>query len=524
MSQPNVPIADRLAALEEAAGLAAGHLNEDVVGRARQVGVRASERLRHGTHHTVVALAGPTGAGKSTLFNAIVGADVSQTGVRRPTTSEAHAAVFDGDGSAGPLLDWLGVNHRHHVPAPDNRLSGLVLLDLPDYDSTEALNRAEVDRLVQLVDLVVWVVDPQKYADHLLHDGYLRPLASHAEVMRFVLSKADTLDDPQREALVRDLGALVAEDGIPGADIMPLSLLGADPAGLVPVTAMLQQVVHEQRSTVERLNADIAAAANAMRSSLGAAATTADVLSRPERNALVEGLGRAAAIDATAAAVANQHRQDARLAMGWPLTRWMTKFRSRPIAERPIARTSAVAEAEVGQAVRLAGEQAAESLPGQWTTVMRATAEAQKPQVLAALDTVTHRTVAVNRTPPRWWSLVTAGQYIAIAVAAVGAAWLVALALVDGFLRIDVDVASPQVGSVPLPSLLLLGGVGVGLVVAALSALLARVGASRRARAIRQGLAAELEEVADAQVIEPLRRIRQEHDGILTSLDQALCS
>ena len=62
-------------------------------------------------------------------------------------------------------------------------LDGLVLLDLPDHDSTELEHRMEVDRLVQLVDMLIWVVDPQKYADAALHDRYLKPLAKHAGVM-----------------------------------------------------------------------------------------------------------------------------------------------------------------------------------------------------------------------------------------------------------------------------------------------------------------------------------------------------
>ena len=36
----------------------------------------------------------------------------------------------------------------------------------------------EVDRLVELADLMVWVLDPQKYADAAVHDRYLAPLAT----------------------------------------------------------------------------------------------------------------------------------------------------------------------------------------------------------------------------------------------------------------------------------------------------------------------------------------------------------
>ncbi|MCP4083987.1 MAG: ABC transporter [Actinomycetia bacterium] len=127
----------------------------------RLAGVFEEERNRFETLlATVVALAGPTGAGKSSLFNALCGADISTTGVRRPTTGAVHGCVW-GDG-AESLLNWLGVTHRHHLPAGDSGLDGLVLLDLPDFDSTATAHRVEVDRLVELVDLLVWVIDPQK--------------------------------------------------------------------------------------------------------------------------------------------------------------------------------------------------------------------------------------------------------------------------------------------------------------------------------------------------------------------------
>ena len=103
-------------------------------------------------------------------------------GVRRPTTATAGRAL--GRAAAEDLLDWLQVPRRHgwsRRPAGTDGLDGLVLLDLPDHDSTELSHRLQVDRLVQLVDVMVWVVDPQKYADAALHERYLRPLAEHAE-------------------------------------------------------------------------------------------------------------------------------------------------------------------------------------------------------------------------------------------------------------------------------------------------------------------------------------------------------
>ena len=73
---------------------------------------RAGERLRLSGNHTVVALAGGTGSGKSTLFNALSGATFSPPGVTRPMTRHVHACVWGMQGAA-PLLDWLGVQRRH---------------------------------------------------------------------------------------------------------------------------------------------------------------------------------------------------------------------------------------------------------------------------------------------------------------------------------------------------------------------------------------------------------------------------
>ena len=61
----------------------------------------------------------------------------------------------------------------------DVEMRGVVLLDLPDHDSTEVSHHLEVDRLVQLADMLVWVLDPQKYADAAIHDRFLKPLAGH---------------------------------------------------------------------------------------------------------------------------------------------------------------------------------------------------------------------------------------------------------------------------------------------------------------------------------------------------------
>src|SRR5512139_2702801 len=198
-------LADRLDGLATAVQASRGRLDDAVVDPAQEVAERAASRLRLSAEHTVVALAGATGSGKSSTFNALTGLDLAAIGVRRPTTSWTMSCTWGREG-AGELLDWLGVPARHQVvrdsmldqPREDRDLDGLVLLDLPDHDSTEVAHHVEVDRLVKLTDVLVWVLDPQKYADAAVHDRYLRPLASHKDVMLVVLNHIDEVPADRR--------------------------------------------------------------------------------------------------------------------------------------------------------------------------------------------------------------------------------------------------------------------------------------------------------------------------------------
>ena len=203
-----VPTAEELARagaeLEAAVASGGAALPADGAATARAVADKLHARTSLHGGHTVVALAGATGSGKSSIFNALVGAEVATVGMRRPTTADVTSAYW-GDEPVGPLLDWLGVLVRHRVDAPGpgtgagedpaegpepaavagregdgevaGDLSGLVLLDLPDLDSRELSHRAEAERILERVDVFVWVTDPQKYADARLHDDHIAALA-----------------------------------------------------------------------------------------------------------------------------------------------------------------------------------------------------------------------------------------------------------------------------------------------------------------------------------------------------------
>src|SRR5690606_35131196 len=173
-------------------------------------------------------LAGWTCSVMSSMFNALAGAGVATIGARRPTTDRASAAIW-GTEPAEPLLDWLGIRARHHVSGTDaaslrTDLDGLVLVDLPDFDSRELSHRAEADRVLERADVFVWVADPQKYADARLHEEYLAPLQDHSTVMLVVLNQVDRLPEEEAVAAVQaDLARLVRADGAGDFDVLATS-------------------------------------------------------------------------------------------------------------------------------------------------------------------------------------------------------------------------------------------------------------------------------------------------------------
>jgi 50S ribosome-binding GTPase len=227
---------------------------------AESVLTRAGERLRLSGNHTVVALGGGTGSGKSSLFNALAGATFSPPGVTRPTTRHVHACVWGMQGAA-PLLDWLGVQRRHRyarasvLDSGESDLDGLILLDLPDHDSVVAASMAAVDRLSKLADMVIWVLDPQKYADAAVHNRYLIPLAGHASVFAVVLNQLDLLSPQQARECGEDLRRLLDAEGL--ADTPLLGTSAQTGLGLVELRDLLMETVRRNRMVGDRIAADI---------------------------------------------------------------------------------------------------------------------------------------------------------------------------------------------------------------------------------------------------------------------------
>lgn len=518
-----VGIAERLDALDRVLALARGRVDDDVVARAELVAGRAGERLRFGQAHTVVALAGTTGSGKSSLFNALIGETVSRTGMRRPTTGVAHAAVW-GEQDAALLLDWLAVPQRHVLRRPEPELDGLVLLDLPDVDSVEQRHRLEADRLIERVDLLVWVLDPQKYADSAVHDRYLAPLAGHADVMLVVLNQVDRLPLAARPGCLTDLTDLLRREGLGAVPVVPASARTGE--GIDGLRDELVRRVAAKRASVRRLEANLSALAGSLDEVCGGSAGAG--VGRRERDDLVTALSEAAGVDVIADAVAGTHRLRARRATGWPFTRWTSRLRIDParrlrLRDNPseLVRTSlpgasAVQRARVDSALREVGYQASEGLFEPWSTSVRRVATGARDELPDLLDRAVAGTELGLGRRPLWWRAVNVLQWLLAGVTLTGALWLVALFVV-AWLQLP-DPPMPDWGPLPVPTLMFAGGLALGLLLALVSGLFARVGAARAANRARRRVTERVQRLAQETVIEPVERELAAH----TDLCQAL--
>ena len=255
----------RLASLQELTKIGSGRtgsegFSQELLTEAETLLRRSGERMRMSASHTVVALAGGTGSGKSSLFNALAGANFSPAGVTRPTTKHSHACVWGMEGAA-PLLDWLGVQRRHRyarasaLEEGEASLTGMLLLDLPDHDSVVTGSAALVDRLVKLTDMLVWVLDPLKYADASVHRRYLVPLAGHAAVTTVVLNQVDTLSPDQAADCEADLRRLLDTEGLSETQVLVTSATTG--AGLNQLRRVLAGAVAARRAASDRITADI---------------------------------------------------------------------------------------------------------------------------------------------------------------------------------------------------------------------------------------------------------------------------
>lgn len=526
----------RIEGLEAAVAAGRGRLDDTLLDEVTAVTQRGAGRLRLSAQHTVVAIAGATGSGKSSTFNALTGLELSSTGVRRPTTSWATACVW-GSAGAEELLEWLGIPPRHQTmrdsmldaAREDRDLDGVVLLDLPDHDSTEVAHHLEVDRLVELADLLVWVLDPQKYADAAIHDRYLSPLRSHAGVMVVVLNHIDTVPEDRRQAMVDDVRRLLDLDGLQQVPVFAVSARQG-----IGVDALRREIagrVSAKKLTRERIEADLRSAAGRLEEASGTA--PARTLSRARIGDLEDAFADSAGVPVVVDAVERSTRLRAGRATTWPVFSVFSRLRPDPLkklgldlgeagaalrgsSRSALPATTPVQRARVDTEVRALADDASAGLGDPWAQAVRRASVSRLPELSDRLDAAMAGTDLGASQLPVWAGLVRVLQWALILTAAVGVLWTTLLVAGGSMAE------APEVRGMPLPLLLLVGGVALGVLLALVCRGLVSATARSRAAAADRALRERVHEVATELVVEPVVAELAAYSAVQAALRSAL--
>lgn len=254
----NRAIIELIDTVELAVSRSMGNAPTDVIieAQARIAGLRS--RKGHFGEILVVALAGGTGSGKSSFLNAVAAADVAGVSILRPHTQTPLAWIPAGHSEGVErLLDDLGISQR----VVQDIMPHIALIDLPDIDSIADWHRQMVEDLLPHVDAVLWIVDPEKYHDEVLHEHFLSPLADFEDQFLFVLNKIDTLTPADVEVVRGDLVAALRHDGFKRPVLFTTAAApdSGDPIGIDRVVAHLVEEVDVKRVAVGKAINDVGA-------------------------------------------------------------------------------------------------------------------------------------------------------------------------------------------------------------------------------------------------------------------------
>lgn len=478
----------------------------------------ARERLGFPSSAYVLALAGGTGVGKSTLLNAIAGEKVSQAGARRPTTSKAVAWVPSSRGhELAGLLRWLGVDElREHA---GDALEDVAVLDLPDFDSIALEHRERVDALLPRVDAVAWIVDPEKYKDHVMHGGYLSKFAPRIRRQIVVLNRSDLLSPADAARVAEDMREQLRRDGAGDIDVVATRAReGA--GGIGELREWLESGVEAKRVVVSRVAAEVREAARDLAADAGVLGKTPSPLIEPERrDRALTSVAKSALAVIDIAGLERQAvaatRFAARRRGAGPL-RHMTSGIYRLAGRARVAADPAgflrrwQLRGSLAPAVEPLRELVASTLPSVPAPLRGGLAALSAPVSLEdRLAKTINRSIAAEaagfRVPTSaLWSVIGAGQYVVTVVLFFAVLWVASLFVIH-----DAPVGSiqvPYLGPVPTPVALL----GATLLAGYLLATLLRLHAGWRGRRWAKRVGVQI-----------TREVRQQiHDDLLVPLDQ----
>ena len=598
------PFARSVASLKDAISYGEGRVPETVLLDAAATLERLSQRRELSTEHTVIGFFGATGSGKSTLFNAIAGQNIALSAPTRPTTSTVQAAIWEAEGSE-ELLDWLGIDKRVYPqtqalaaegeasdgngagkhnkaggaaapnavtePAPGlfnrirravggrgemrTRTGGLILLDMPDFDSVTTTNRDLAARMMRYVDVLVWVVDPQKYADAVIHRDFMVPLAASGAQALCVLNQADKLAPAEVPAVLASLTRLLQAEGTEAHLLSaPIAVSARTGEGVDVLRDLLAQVAAAKSLSLQRTDAQLHATASQLRTYAGGEGTVlAGAYALDAEQKLVKACYTSSQAEQVLQAATASYRRTAGQHTGWILTRWMSRLKADPLRRLHLGQQdetkstskaeksagmlgsdsenapelvasslpplSAAQKAGMANAVRQYSKQMAARIDEPWKRSMKEAAlsrEAELPELLERDMVRIDYGLGRTRAP---WVIFNALQWIALLSALVGVGWLT---LISGmaYLQIQLPPApTPEGSPVPLPTLLLLLGVLLGIASAGVGRLLTAMGSRYYARKLRGRLQTGVEKAVQSCVVAPVQQEAKRLNAYRKALD-----
>ncbi len=185
-----------------------GWISDEIKENLQSENLRAPPGLfdNQETRPLIVAFMGGTGVGKSTLLNRLAGKAIATAGIERPTSKEVtlyhHEAL-----QIEQLPQQLPLNKIKIARHADLRYQHLLWMDMPDFDSTEQTNQHLVLDWLPFIDVLIYVVSPERYRDNKAWRLLLAEGARHAWV--FVFNQWDRgfteqLEDFKRQLLQAD--------------------------------------------------------------------------------------------------------------------------------------------------------------------------------------------------------------------------------------------------------------------------------------------------------------------------------
>jgi GTP-binding protein EngB required for normal cell division/nitrate reductase NapE component len=468
----------------------------------------------------VIALLGGTGVGKSSLLNSLAGERVSEASAIRPTTSSPVAYVAESSlGEVQPLLEWLETGRT--VTHSREEMAAVAMLDLPDFDSIAIEHRAQVDRLLPRVDVVIWVVDPEKYDDERLF-GYLREMAPRIPEIRVLLNKIDHLSPAERAAVRDDLTTRLSLLGI-RTELHLVS--AATGAGVEEVRGRILADADAKREIASRIRTEADAALLDLARAAGVGPDGSfERLITDEAAAEATDQATRAALDILdperlVVQVRNSYLERSKARAGslvgriGSLLRFTVGHRRRH-ADPAVFLRSWRSRGDIGRAVnpiraiylkateRLGPEARARLLTG-------FDADASRTALTAAMDRAASTTSKTLTNPSTWVvSVLTPLQWVATAGFIGAVVWLVLLIVGPGGTPVG-EVDLPYLGPTPAPLALLFGSALISVVLGLLARFHASWVGRRRGRALEQTLREEVGGAVREEAFRPLEELEK---------------